>query len=54
MAPDLDEIARRDERFHMTLERGPFVARNLENLQQLAHARRMMDAFAHQREHLVA
>ena len=53
LAADLDEIAGRDERFEVPLERRPLVARDLEELQELAHAGRMVHAFAHQRENLI-
>ena len=51
---NLDEIARRDERLEVALERRALVARNLEQLQQLAHAGGMVHPLAHQRENLIA
>ena len=54
MAADLNEIARSEQRFDMSLEGRPLVARDLQDLQELADPRRVMDSLAHQREHLVA
>ena len=51
---NLDEIAGGDERLDVPLERRALVARDLENLQQLAHAGGMMHPLAHERENLVA
>src|SRR5262249_11842356 len=53
MAPNLDELAGRDERFDMPLECGAVVPRNLENLKELPHPGGMMHTLPHQREHLV-
>src|SRR5439155_11359068 len=51
---NLNEIARRDERFDVSFERSALVARNTENLEQLAHGGGMMYPLAHEGEHLVA
>ena len=50
LAADLNEIAGRDERLDVPLERRALVARDLEKLQQLAHAGGMVHPLAHQRE----
>ena len=44
---DLDEIAGADERLEVALERGALVARDLEELQELAHAGGMVHPLAH-------
>ena len=54
MPADLDEVAGADERLDVPLERGPLVARHLENLQQFAHAGGMVHPLAHERENLFA
>ena len=51
---DLDEIARGDERLEVPLERGALVARNLQELEEFAHAGGMVHPLAHERENLVA
>src|SRR5207244_2055711 len=51
---DLNQLARADEAFHVSFERGSLVAGNLENLKQLAHAGRVMHPLAHGGENLVA
>ena len=51
---DLNEIAGRDERLDVPLERRPLVLRHLEELQQLAHGGGMVHPLAHQREDLIA
>jgi hypothetical protein len=53
VAANLDEVARGDKGFDLALERRAFVARNFENLQQLAHGGRVVHSLAHQREHLI-
>ncbi len=53
MTSNLNEIARRDERFDVPLERRALVARHFENLEQLPHAGGMVHPLAHQREHLI-
>jgi hypothetical protein len=53
MAPNLNQVARGEQGLDMALERSAFVARNFENLQQLAHGGRMMHALAHEREDVV-
>ena len=54
MATNLDEIARGHQRLDVALERGPLVARHLENLKKLPHGCGMMHAVTHEREHLIA
>ena len=51
---DADQIAGRDERLEVALERGAIVARNFENLEQLAHAGGMVHPLPHEREDLVS
>ena len=53
LAADLHEIAGGDQRFDVTFERGALLARDLEDLQQLAHAGGMMNPLAHQLEDLI-
>ena len=53
VATDLNEVAGGDERFDVAFECSAVVARNLEHLEELAHAGGMVDALAHQREHLI-
>ena len=54
MAADADEIAGRDERVDVPLERRPLLARHAEELENLSDAGGMMDPLTHQREHLIA
>jgi hypothetical protein len=54
MTADLDEVAGGDQRLDVPLEGRAIVARDLENLEQLAHAGGMVHPLAHQREHVVA
>ncbi len=54
MTTDVDELAVRDERFDMPLERRLVVERNFEQLEQLPHTCGMVHALAHEREHLIA
>ena len=49
MTPDVNELAGCDERLDVALERRAIVARNLEELKQLAHAGRVMHPVAHER-----
>ncbi len=51
---DLNQVAGGNERFDVPLERGPVVAGNFEDLQELAHAGGMVHPLTHQRQHLVA
>ena len=51
---NLDQLAGSDERRDVPLERRALVARDFENLHQLAHAGGMVDALAHEREDLIA
>jgi hypothetical protein len=37
----------------MPLERRPIVARNFENLEQLAHAGRVVNPLPHERKHVI-
>jgi hypothetical protein len=48
----LDEVPRGDEGIEMTLERSTLVAWNLEKLEELADAGRVMDPLAHPLEDL--
>ena len=54
MPANLNQVAGGDERLDVPLERRALVARNFEDLQQLAHAGGMMHPLAHEREHLFA
>jgi hypothetical protein len=45
---NLNELARGDKRFDVPLERRAIVSGNLEDLQKLAHARRVVHALAHE------
>ena len=54
MPADLNQVAGADQGFDVPLERGPIVARHLENLQQFAHAGGMVHPLAHERENLFA
>ena len=51
---NLNQIAGGDERFDVAFEGRPLLAGNFENLQELAHAGRVMHPLAHDVEHLVA
>jgi len=51
---DLNQVARGDELFDVTLEGGAVVTGNLENLEEFAHAGRVMNPFAHEHENLIA
>ena len=51
---NLDQIAGRDQRAHVALERGALLFRDLEDLNELAHSGRVVHALAQQREHLIA
>src|SRR4029453_262379 len=54
VSADLHEIARAHHRLDVTFERRTLVARDLEDLQQFAHAGRVMDPIAHERKNLFA
>ena len=54
MAADMDEVAGRHQRRDVPLERGALFARDLQNLQELAHAGRVVHPLPHERENLVA
>ena len=54
VAADMDEIARGHQRRDVPLERGALFARNLQNLEELAHAGRVVHLLPHERENLVA
>src|SRR5581483_12357675 len=54
VAADLNEVAGADERFDVALERRAVVARDFENLQELAHAGGMVNPLAHHGEDLIA
>ena len=54
LAADLNEIAGGDERVEVALERGALVARDFEQLQELADAGGMVHPLAHRREDLIA
>ena len=51
---NLNQVAGGDERLDVALERGALVARNLEDLKELAHGGGMMHPLAHEREDLFA
>ena len=54
LAADLDQVAGGDQGFDVPFERGPVVARDLENLQQFAHAGGMVHPLAHEVENVFA
>jgi hypothetical protein len=51
---DLNEVAGGDERLDVPLERRAVVLGHFEYLEQLAHARGMMNPLSHEREHVIA
>ena len=51
---NLNQVARGDERLDVAFERGALVARNLEDLKELAHGGGMMNPLAHEGEDLFA
>jgi hypothetical protein len=51
--PDLNQVAGSDEALDVTLERRAFLAGDPQDLDELAQARGVMHAVAHEREHLV-
>ena len=49
----LDQLSGRDEVLQAAAERGAFFLGNLQRLEELPHARGMVDALAHQRQNLL-
>ncbi len=53
MAADVDQVAGRHEGRDVPFERGALFARHLQNLQELAHAGRVVHPLPHERQNLV-